>query len=166
LKSIAKKKLYRYGSIKGLQLPVPEKQLMAQSQINSNDPGLYYDFGDNFVDQKEAEALAKVRNQEFLCQSKIFYGTSDCRLFKAGSRFIMEKHYHNDWNDEFILIKLKNKGNQNSLFAFLPEQKKYEPTFECAFEAIPFNIEFRPLRKTCIPKSSWNNECKNRIWKR
>ena len=36
----------------------PEKQLMAQSQINNNDPGLYYDFGDNFSDEKEAEFLA------------------------------------------------------------------------------------------------------------
>jgi len=132
----------------------PEKQLMAQSQINSNDPGLYYDFGDNFVDEKEAEFLAKVRNQEFICQSKIFYGTSDCRLFRAGSRFEMDKHYRKDWNAEYILTNVTYKGNQKSLFAFLPDQKKYEPTFECKFEAIPFNIEFRPLRKTSIPKVS------------
>lgn len=140
--------------LKDYNYQFPEKQLMAQSQINSNDPGLYYDFGDNFVDEKEAEALAKVRNQEFLCQSKIFYGMSDCRLFRAGSRFKMEKHYRDDWNDEFILTNVKYKGNQKSLFAFMPEQKKYEPTFECEFEAIPFSIEFRPLRKTVIPKVS------------
>ena len=132
----------------------PEKQLMAQSQINNNDPGLYYDFGDNFVDEKEAEMIAKVRNQEFISESKIFYGTSDCRLFRAGSRFKMDKHYRADWNDEYILTGITYKGNQKSLFAFLPEQKKYEPTFECKFEAIPFSIEFRPERKTRIPKVS------------
>jgi type VI secretion system secreted protein VgrG len=132
----------------------PEKQLMAQSQINSNDPGLYYDFGDNFSDEKEAEFLAKVRNQEFICQSKIFYGTSDCRLFRAGSRFEMDKHYRKDWNAEYVLTNVTYKGNQKSLFAFLPDQKKYEPTFECKFEAIPYNIEYRPLRKTPIPKVS------------
>jgi type VI secretion system secreted protein VgrG len=66
----------------------------------------------------------------------------------------MDKHYRKDWNDEYVLTKVKYKGNQKSLFAFLPEQKKYEPTFECEFESIPFNIEFRPARKTFIPKVS------------
>jgi type VI secretion system secreted protein VgrG len=132
----------------------PEKQLVAQSQIKSNDPGIYYDYGDNFLDEKEAEFLAKVRNQEFIAQSKIFYGTSDCNLFRAGYRFKMDKHYRKDWNDEYILTSVTYKGHQKSLFAFLPDQKKYEPTFECKFEAIPFNIEFKPLRKTSIPKVS------------
>ena len=36
----------------------------------------------------------------------------------------------------------------------MPDQKKYEPTFECKFEAIPFSIEFRPFRKTPVPKVS------------
>ncbi|HLG32072.1 MAG TPA: type VI secretion system tip protein TssI/VgrG [Ignavibacteriaceae bacterium] len=132
----------------------PEKQLMAQSQIESTHPGLYYSFGDNFQNEKEAEFLAKVRNQEFLCQSKIFSGITDSRLFRAGARFKMEKHYRDDWNSEYIITKSFHRGTQKSLFAFLPEQKKYEPTFECRFEAIPFEIDFRPLRKTPFPKIS------------
>jgi len=132
----------------------PEKQLMAQSQIESSHPGLYYAFGDNFQNEKEAEFLAKVRNQEFLCQSKIFTGITDSRLFRAGARFKLEKHYRDDWNSEYIITKSFHRGQQKSLFAFLPEQKKYEPTFECRFEAIPFEIDFRPLRKTPFPKIS------------
>ncbi|MDY0084095.1 MAG: type VI secretion system tip protein TssI/VgrG, partial [Ignavibacteriaceae bacterium] len=130
----------------------PEKQLIGQSQINDNDPGFYYDYGDNFLNENEAEFLAKIRNQEFIAQSKIFYGISDCRLFRAGYRFDMDKHYRNDWNDEYVLTSINCKGQQKSLFAFLPEQKKYEPTFECNFEAIPFIIEYRPLRHTPTPK--------------
>lgn len=130
----------------------PEKQLIAQSQINSNDPGFYYDYGDNFLNESEADFLAKVRNQEFIAQSKIFYGKSDCRLLRAGYRFKMDKHYRNDWNDELLLTAVTYKGQQKSLFAFLPDQKKYEPTFECEFEAIPFSIEYKPLRKTKVPK--------------
>jgi type VI secretion system secreted protein VgrG len=132
----------------------PEKQLMAQSSINSNDPGLYYDFGDNFLNEKEAEALAKIRNQEILCQSKIFRGVSDCRLFRAGLRFKMDNHFRKDWNDEFILTRILYRGNQRGLFAFMPQQKDYSPTYECNFESIPFSIEFRSLRKTPIPKVS------------
>lgn len=130
----------------------PEKQLIGQSQINNSDPGFYYDYGDNFLNENEAEFLAKIRNQEFIAQSKIFYGVSDCRLFRAGYRFNMDKHYRNDWNSEYILTSVTYKGQQKSLFAFLPDQKKYEPTFECEFEAIPFSIEYRPLRNTPVPK--------------
>ena len=130
----------------------PEKQLLAQSQINSDDPGLYYDFGDNYCDESQGEFLAKVRNHELNCQRKIFSGTSDCRLFRAGYKFEMDNHYRQDWNDEYILTSVTYKGNQNSLFAFLPQQRKYEPTFECTFEAIPFSIEFKPERRTPIPK--------------
>ncbi len=132
----------------------PEKQLLAQSQIRGNDPGIYYDYGDNFLDEEQAEFLAKVRNQEIIAQSKIFYGKSDCRLLRAGTRFKMNKHYREDWNDEYIVTNIKCKGQQKSLFAFLPDSKKYEPTFECQFEAIPFNIEYRPSRKTPVPKVS------------
>lgn len=140
--------------LKDYNYEYPEKQLMAQSQINSSDTGLYYDFGDHFSDEKEAEALAKVRNQEFVSNSKTFCGISDCRLFRAGSRFKMEKHYRNDWNDEYVLVKLNYSGNQESLFAYQPEHKNLQPTFECKFEAIPFNVEFRPARKTHVPKVS------------
>ncbi len=49
----------------------PEKQLMAQSQIDSKYPGTFYDYGDHFENEKEADFLAKTRNQEIFCQSKI-----------------------------------------------------------------------------------------------
>ncbi|MCK5278306.1 MAG: type VI secretion system tip protein VgrG, partial [Cyclobacteriaceae bacterium] len=132
----------------------PEKQLMAQSQIESTHPGLYYDFGDHFETEKDADYLAKIRNQEFLSRSKIFSGTSDCKLFRAGYKFKIEKHYREDWNSEYILMELSLKGTQQSLFALLPHSSKIEPTFECKFEAIPFDIDYRPPRRTQVPKIS------------
>jgi type VI secretion system secreted protein VgrG len=132
----------------------PEKQLMAESQINSKHPGTYYDFGDNFQNESEAELLAKVRNQEFLAGSKVFYGTSDCRLFRSGFRMKLGNHYRDDWNGEYIITSLTSRGTQQGLFAFLPQQKNVEPTFENKFTAIPYDIDFRPVRKTPIPKVS------------
>jgi type VI secretion system secreted protein VgrG len=130
----------------------PEKQLMAQSQINSNHPGMFYDFGDNFANEKEAEYLAKVRNQEFLADSKKFTGSSDSRLLRTGYRMKINNHYRDDWNSEYIITSLTSRGTQQGLFAFLPQPSKFEPTYENKFEAIPFDIEFRPKRKTHIPK--------------
>lgn len=130
----------------------PEKQLMAQSQIDTNQPGLYYDFGDNFTNEKDAEYLAKVRNQEFLSNKKRFFGVSDSRLFRVGYKFMMELHYRDDWNSEYLLTKIRFSGTQQSLFALLPHSGEVRSTFENHFEAIPSDIEFRPPRRTPIPK--------------
>lgn len=132
----------------------PEKQLMAQSQINSESPGMYYDYGDNFENEKDGEALAKIRNQEFIAQSKIFKGRTNCIFFKAGHRFKMEKHYRDDWNSEYIITKIYQEGSQRGQFVIPQKLQTSELIFACSFEAIPFDVDFRPIRKTPIPKIS------------
>ncbi len=132
----------------------PEKQLMAQSRLNSDLPGTYYDFGDNFENEKDAEFLAKIRNQEFLAQSKIYSGKTNCRLFSAGYRYKMNNHYRDDWNSEYIITKVFSAGSQKGLFPVPQKLQSTDMVFECSFEAIPFEIEFKPVRKTPIPKIS------------
>ncbi len=132
----------------------PEKQLVGQSQITSNLPGMYYDYGDNFENVKDAEALAKVRNQEFLSQSKIFKGRTNCRLFLPGFIFKMDNHYRNDWNGEYVITKVYQEGSQRGQFVIPQRLQVSESIFECRFEAIPVDIDYRPLRKTPIPKIS------------
>ena len=132
----------------------PEKQLMAQSRMNSDLPGIYYDYGDNFENEKDAETLAKIRNQEFIAWSKIFKGETDCRLFRAGFTFKMNKHYRDDWNNEYIITKIFVEGSQRGQFVIPQKLQSSELIFECRFEAIPFDIDFRPKRRTQIPKIS------------
>jgi type VI secretion system secreted protein VgrG len=130
----------------------PEKQLMAQSQLDDKYPGLYYDFGDHFENEKEAEFLAKIRNQEFIAEGKIFYGKSDCRLLMAGRKFTLDRHYREDWNGDYVITSVVHKGNQESLFALLPKADDKSLTYENSFQCIPSNIEFRPKRKSPVPK--------------
>ncbi len=132
----------------------PEKQLMAQSQIDNTQPGLFYDFGEDFENESQAESLAKIRNQEFLCGKKIFYGKSDCRYFSAGYKFKLEKHYRQSWNSEYIITRVQHSGNQQGLFGLLNYLKKNVATYENYFTAIPSDIEYRPVRKTPVPRIS------------
>ncbi|MEE9429801.1 MAG: type VI secretion system tip protein TssI/VgrG [Melioribacteraceae bacterium] len=132
----------------------PEKQVIGESNIDSDSPGTFYDYGDNFKDEKEAEFLAKVRNQEIIAQSKIYKGTSDCRLLQAGNIFKIQKHYRDSWNSEYIVIKITSSGTQRSLFGLLPSAKKIRPTYINNFTAIPIEINYRPQRTTPIPKVS------------
>jgi type VI secretion system secreted protein VgrG len=132
----------------------PEKQLMAQSNIDSDSPGIYYDYGDNFENEKDAEFLAKIRNQEFLAQSRIFHGRTNCRLFRAGYRYKMDRHYRSDWNNEYIITKVSLNGSQKGQFIVPIEMHISDTLFDCRFESIPFDIDYRPARKTQIPKIS------------
>jgi len=131
----------------------PSRDLTVESQIDTNAPGMYYEYGGHFKDAKEGEFLARVRNEEILSRSKTFKGTADCRLFRAGFKFTLAKHYRDEWNgQEYLLTGISAQGTQRGLFSVLPEAKKILPTFENQFEAIPMDVKFRPARTTPTPK--------------
>jgi len=138
--------------LKDYNYEFPEKKLMVESQLDNNAPGTFYDYGDHFQDEKEGEFLAKVRNQEILCSSTRFKGVGDCRLFRAGYKFKLGKHYRDTWNSDFIITAVNSRGNQRGLFGLLPNARKIEPTYENVFEAIPVDLDFRPSRRTPIPR--------------
>ena len=130
----------------------PEKQLMAESRLDAEAPGMYYEFGDHFEDDAQAEFLARVRNEEILAGSTIAKGKSDCRLFRAGHRFTLAQHYRDEWNAAYVLQKVSSRGAQSGLFGILPFTKAKMPAYENYFEAIPEDIAFRPARRTPIPR--------------
>lgn len=132
----------------------PEKQLVGKSQIDPKLPGLYYDYGDNFENEKDAETLARIRNQEFLSDSILYKGVCDSRLFRAGHKFRMETHYRESWNTEYIITSIAVKGAQYGIFANLVTDLEPEPVFECNFTAIPGTVEYRPKRTTPVPRIS------------
>ncbi|NUO83918.1 hypothetical protein HUU05_27900, partial [candidate division KSB1 bacterium] len=93
-----------------------------------------------------------IRNEELLATSKIFSGKSDCRLFRAGYKFTLAKHYRTDWNADYVLTKIKMRGTQRGLFSILSTSQTVTPTYENMFEAIPVEIAYRPPRRTPIPR--------------
>jgi len=130
----------------------PGKQLLVESQIDADSPGLYYAFGDHFEDESQGEFLARVRNEELLSASKVFKGVSDCRPFRAGYKFKLDGHYREEWNDDYLLISLASRGTQGGLFSTLPSPKAALPTYENYFAAIPAAMAYRPPRRTPIPR--------------
>jgi type VI secretion system secreted protein VgrG len=133
----------------------PATDLTAENQIDPDAPGIYYEYGSGHKDAKSGTFLAKVRNEEIYCGNKVFSGKSDCRLFRAGNKFKMGKHYRTDWNEmDYILTRVHSHGTQRALFAILPESKEIQPTFENEFEAIPFDIAYRPPRISPSPRVS------------
>ena len=132
----------------------PEKQLMAESRIDSEAPGMYYEYGDHFEDDSQAAFLARVRNEEIIASSKLFLGESDCRLFHAGFRFAMSQHYRSSWDGEYILTRIRCRGDQRGLKSVQTGHGDNPPSYANEFTAIPVDIVFRPFRRTPVPRIS------------
>lgn len=130
----------------------PTTDLSADNQIDPEAPGLFYDYGDHFKDKGEGSLLVKVRNEEAYSASKIFRGRGDCRLFHAGFKYKLGKHYREDWNNEFILTRVRARGSQGAMFAIFAGASKKVPTYENVFESIPADMPYRPPRLTPIPR--------------
>jgi len=131
----------------------PTKNLLVESQIDKDAPGTYYEYGNHFKDSNEGKFIAQIRNEEILSKSETYSGKSDCRLFRAGFKFKMGKHYIDKWNEtEYILTKVISQGTQRSLFNILPDSKKIVPTYVNEFEAIVIDTQYRPSRRTSVPR--------------
>jgi len=128
------------------------KQIIHEEEHNLGYPGTYYEYGAHFKNIEEAKFLTDVRKKEIICNSTIFKGKSDCRSFHAGFKFKMAKHFRDDWNAEFILTKVISRGTQRGLFGILHRSRRFKPTYENYFEAIPVETPFRPPRITPQPK--------------
>jgi type VI secretion system secreted protein VgrG len=130
----------------------PNNALTVENQIDSQAPGVFYEYGEHYKDVREGEFLARVRNEEIVCGSKCFQGKSDCRLLRAGFKFSIGNHYREEWNTEFIVTEVISQGNQRPLFPFLGIPKDKVKTYENFFTAILPNVPFRPARITPIPR--------------
>jgi type VI secretion system secreted protein VgrG len=139
--------------LKDYNFRTPESNLTVESQLEQDAPGAYYEYGNHFKDSNEGNTIAKVRNEEILSQKVIYSGKSNCRLFRVGNKFKMAMHYREEWNEaDYVLIKVKSRGSQRGLFNILSDPKKVIPTYENFFDAIPIDVQFRPPRKTPVPR--------------
>jgi type VI secretion system secreted protein VgrG len=108
--------------------------------------GTAYLFGEHYKTPDEGRALARVRAQELLCRRVVFEGTGDVRAFRAGSTFGLRDHFRADCNRAYLLVGVAHEASQP--VEFLPAGEAYRN----AFVAIPSDAEFRPARRTPLPR--------------
>ena len=130
----------------------PETSLVVEKPIDSKAPGVFYDYGAHYKNESEGNFLAEIRKEEIICWSKLFKGTSDCHVFKAGYAFEIGRHYRDDWNARYILTGVDSVGDQRQVFPFLNQPEKAPPVFQNTFTAISEDQVFRPKKLTEIPR--------------
>ncbi len=135
-----------------------KKPIDIQKDVNNNDTllGTIYKYGEYFRSQKESEYLAKVRKEAIECRKKIYTGTSNSPLLRAGYFMKLQEHYDDDFNGSYLITSIYHEGSQtlylsSGLSIEITDQEKKD-YYRNEFQAIPETVQFRPECQAKKPK--------------
>lgn len=124
--------------------------------VDQGDIGKIYFYGDNLRSLDEAAHLAKVRAEEFKAGQKIFKGEAWAPFLRSGFTFSLTHHPVPAFNGDYLSIAVHHKGNQSGYLASglglsLAGQEE-ESVYQATVTAIPAKVQYRPPRKTPLPR--------------
>lgn len=128
----------------------PELNLQAESQLNRDGLGIFYEYGDHFKNVEEGNQLARVRNEEIECMRLVGRGRSDVRSFRAGHKFTLSEHFRDDWNQEYLILEVEHRGSHAE--ALQVGGSSGTPNYRNDFTCIPASAPYRPPRITPAPR--------------
>jgi type VI secretion system secreted protein VgrG len=106
-----------------------------------------YDFPGEYDKHADGDKLVKIRYEEQQCRTEKSEAVSNGRGFEAGFRFALNEHPRNDFNREYSILSVEHNGRQ-ATYRSDTSDFFYESNLVC----IPYRTQFRPKRKTPIPK--------------
>ena len=133
----------------------PDTQLLSESQINGEMPGLRYEYGQHFDDQGEGDRLAQLRNEEIECRRRLLYGDGNCPALRSGHLFDLEGHYRADLDGTYLLTHVRHIATQAAALPGLSQTPTTdEQIYRNEFTCIPADVPYRPPRITPVPRVS------------
>jgi len=107
-----------------------------------------YDYPGGYSKKADGERLTNIRMQEEEAEITTVGGAGNCRAFTSGYKFTLIGYYRRDMNDkEFVLTSVTHKAYQGFIAGDMDSELSYNNSFSC----IPFEVPFRPGRKTRKP---------------
>jgi type VI secretion system secreted protein VgrG len=107
-----------------------------------------YDYPAEYTLRAEGDRLANIRMQEHEAKITTITGTSTCRAFSSGFRFLLEDYYRDDMNDsEYVLVAVSHGASEAVGASGEGEGESYTNSFTC----IPFDVPYRPALATPKP---------------
>ncbi len=134
----------------------PSLSLQGQADVLESGVGTYYSYGENFQDPQETAKFAQVRAEGFQCRQTQMHGESLCPAMLSGYSFSLQKHFHSDFNGDYLLTKVQHKARNRTAFTTAmgtqrqAEEKK--SVYSNSFTTIPLKQQFRPPIDTEKPK--------------
>jgi type VI secretion system VgrG family protein len=134
--------------VKDFNYRSPSLPMQAMGDINERGIGFVTEFGAHFKSPEEGEALATVRAEEFKCRQNTYSGESNISDFSCGHVYSLSQHFRSDYNQRYMLTKVKHQGSQEIESWGNIGSTKYSNQFDC----IPALLQFRPQRLAVKPR--------------
>jgi hypothetical protein len=134
--------------VKDFNYREPSVPMHAEGEIDESGIGFVTEFGAHFKSPEEGEALATVRAEEFKCRQNTYSGESNISDFSCGHTYSLSQHFRSDYNQSYMLTKVKHQGSQEIESWGNIGSTKYSNQFDC----IPALLQFRPQRLAVKPR--------------
>ncbi len=136
--------------------------------VHAEETSCHYEYGtDHLVSRTQANERAQRRRQALAGDRQVFKGKSNCMGLRSGHRYSLMGHFRPNFNGEYLLVKIKHRGGQESALGMAmnmlqgehhaesghgdgtEEQGVY---YENKFICRPARVPYRPPRRTPVPK--------------
>jgi type VI secretion system secreted protein VgrG len=125
-----------------LKVEVPSKY-----EVGPGDREIY-DYPGIYTNRSQGDRVTNIRMQEQEAEITTLTGSSSCRGFGTGYRFMLTDYFRPDLNDkQYILMTLTHDASQ----AFSTRGKEEPFAYANSFTCIPCDVTYRPPRHTPKP---------------
>ncbi|MDB4930371.1 MAG: uncharacterized protein JWM10_2855 [Myxococcaceae bacterium] len=125
-----------------------------ETEVAANGSGKVFNWGENVASDGAAERVAELRADEMRSRQKVFHGRG--RLFdvRSGYHFTLDEHPKDALNAKYLCVEVEHFGNQLAAFPGLRRAVRADDdrTYKVAVTAIPAEVQFRPARRTAVPR--------------
>jgi type VI secretion system secreted protein VgrG len=125
-----------------LKVEVPGKQRLGPGELE------FYDYPADYTIRAEGETVANLRMQAEEAKITTITGSSSCRVFSSGYRFVLDGHYRDDMNNRAYVLKSVNHWASEPAGSSGDEA---EVAYVNSFVCIPWDVPFRPPMLTPKP---------------
>jgi type VI secretion system secreted protein VgrG len=120
-------------------------EVPARARGTGNDKFEVYDYPGEFEEHGEGSAWVRLRMEEEETDEEFVRGTSCSRSLMPGFKFDLTGHERRDQNRSYVVTEVVHSGEEEN---FLPEDQGRPARYTNSFRCIPFDIPYRPARKT------------------
>jgi type VI secretion system secreted protein VgrG len=157
--TLIQRRLPRKVQLRDYNHLTPSLELSAEAEVSQSGQGVHYLYGLHFLNNKDGEALARIRAQEFQCREKLFSGVSAIPFLRPGYTFALANHFRDSFNQSYQTVTCRHEGSQEAwlvsgLGLSLGEGRDNLLFYRNNFTAIPAQAQFRAELATDKPKIS------------
>ncbi|HEU4628433.1 MAG TPA: type VI secretion system tip protein TssI/VgrG [Gemmatimonadaceae bacterium] len=116
--------------------------------VNGREPEEVYDYPGEYAARPDGERYASLRLDAHEAGADVLSGSGTCRAFQPGYRFALKGHYRRDRNAQYLITRVTHSASSGG---FGTDRGAEEEDYRNAFEAIPYDVPFRPLPATPRP---------------